>query len=352
MSYQALLAKAVDGNIPLSVLLELTYRCNLNCYYCYNDLASVGQPLSLAQYVSLFQDLRELGTLNLTFSGGEPLAHADFFTLGAKARALGFVIRVKTNGHALSGQMARRLLNEVDPFLVEISLHGATAATHERQTQVAGSFGRLLANLNRMRVLGLRVQLNAALTAWNEEEIEAMAALAQGLGMPLRWNTEITPRDDGDLAPLAIAPSTAAVVRLGELLAQRHAVGMETTVDADPPAPWGKYCGAGASGFTVDPWGNLYPCVQWRVSAGNLHRESVREIWRQSPTLRAVRVATEALTAAVRDQGPEVMRGWSCPALAGQAWQNRVALPDPFKTVHHRAQRPARAAGSGEGSIQ
>jgi mycofactocin biosynthetic radical S-adenosylmethionine protein MftC len=350
MSYQALVAKAVNGNIPLSVLLELTYRCNLDCYYCYNDRASAGQPLSVAQYVTLFRDLRELGTMNLTFSGGEPLAHADFFTLGAQARALGFVTRVKTNGHGLTPRLARRLREEVDPYVVEISLHGASAGTHERQTRVAGSFGRLLKNLKRLRELGLRVQLNATLTAWNESEIEAMSALAQELNMPLRWNTQVTPRDDGDRAPLGIAPSHQAVARLGELLAL--GLGTESSDESDPQTPWGKYCGAAASGFTVDPWGNLYPCVQWRVAAGNLHRASVREIWGQSATLRAVRARTEALAAAVKDEGPGVMGGWSCPALAERAGQIRVGLPDPFKTAEHRTQSAAAAAGSSEGSIQ
>ena len=314
MSYQALLAKAVNGNIPFSVLLELTYRCNLDCYYCYNDRTNGGRSLSVAQYVSLFADLRELATMNLTFSGGEPLAHPHFFTLGARARALGFVIRVKSNGHRLNGRLARRLLNEVDPFVVEISLHGASAATHERQTQVAGSFGRLLTNLEQMQVLGLRVQLNSTLTAWNETEMEAMSALAERMALPLRWNMQITPRDNGDRAPLDIAASPQAISRLRGLLEQRR--GTETTIDLDPPPPWGKYCGAGASGLTVDPWGNVYPCVQWRVPAGNLHRENVRDIWERSPALQAVRVHTEALAATVKARTAESTKEWFCPALA------------------------------------
>ena len=55
-----------------------------------------------------------------------------------------------------------------------MSLHGATAATHDRQTRVPGSFDRLLANLGELRPLGLRVKLNSTLTAWNEGEIEGM----------------------------------------------------------------------------------------------------------------------------------------------------------------------------------
>ena len=64
MRTQALLTKAVNGNIPFSVLLELTYRCNLDCYYCYNDRTNGGRSLSVAQYVSLFADLRRLATMN------------------------------------------------------------------------------------------------------------------------------------------------------------------------------------------------------------------------------------------------------------------------------------------------
>jgi hypothetical protein len=51
--------------------------------------------------------------LNLTLSGGEPLAHPDFFLLGSRARELGFVVRVKSNGHALRGAALRRLRDKV-----------------------------------------------------------------------------------------------------------------------------------------------------------------------------------------------------------------------------------------------
>src|SRR4029453_685417 len=98
----------------------------------YNDTALQGLPLSLPQYLRFFADLRDLGTMNLTLTGGEPLAHAEFFTLGRALREMGFLVRVKTNGHALRGRIAQRMLAEVDPFIVEISLHGATAAAPDR----------------------------------------------------------------------------------------------------------------------------------------------------------------------------------------------------------------------------
>ena len=150
--------------------------------------------------------------LNLVLTGGEPLAHPDFLRLGRRARELGFVLRIKSNGHALRGALARRIKEEIDPFVVELSLHGARAETHERQTRVPGSFERLLANIREMLALGFRLKLNSTLTAWNEGEIEEMHALADALGVRLNIGSEVSPRDDGDRNPLAISASPEGLV--------------------------------------------------------------------------------------------------------------------------------------------
>ena len=155
--------------------------------------------------------------LNLVLTGGEPLAHPDFLRLGRRARELGFVLRIKSNGHALRGALARRIKEEIDPFVVELSLHGARAETHERQTRVPGSFERLLANIREMLALGFRLKLNSTLTAWNEGEIEEMHALADALGVRLNIGSEVSPRDDGDRNPLAISASPEGLRRLFEL---------------------------------------------------------------------------------------------------------------------------------------
>jgi len=288
-------------NILFSALIELTYRCNLDCFFCYNDVGLRGVPLSAAKYIRLFEDLRDLGTMNLTLSGGEPLAHPEFFTLGRKARELDFVVRVKSNGHALRGRLARRLREEVDPFLVEISLHGASPEVHDRQTRVPGSFARLMSNLREMQALGLRLKLNCPVTKWNEHELGGMFALADELGVPLQPDPEISRRDDGDATPQQIAPSREGVERLLRIQEERALAhralrgksGTESIIMAAPVASApAKHCGAGSSSVTIDPYGNVYPCVQWRRHVGNLHRDSIKTLWSGSAELAEVRRLT------------------------------------------------------------
>jgi MoaA/NifB/PqqE/SkfB family radical SAM enzyme len=320
VSLARVVAAAWRENLLFSVLLELTYRCNLDCFFCYNDLGLRGEPLSREQYFQLLADLREMEVMNLTLSGGEPLAHPDFLALGARARELGFVVRVKSNGHALRGELARRVREEVDPFLIEVSLHGATAPTHDRQTRVPGSFDRLLANLRELRELGLRVKLNSTLTRWNEGEIEGMLALADALGLPLQVDPEVTPRDDGGREPLQVAPSREGVLRLFRLqFARGRGEVARGGDDGTVPVPVHKHCGAGSAGIAVDPYGNVYPCVQWRRPVGSLHRQRIGEIWQGSAGLAEVRELTVRAKERLGAEGPGSHLLNFCPGSAAQA---------------------------------
>ncbi len=223
MSYEQTLLRTRRDNVLFSVLVELTYRCNLDCFFCYNDLSLSGRQMRLSDYDRFFEDLCDMQCLHVSLSGGEPLAHPEFFPIARKARSLGFVTRIKSNGHGITRTVAERIRKEVDPFIIEVSLHGATENTHDRQTRVPGSFRRLLSNLEAMRRAGLRVKLNSTLTRWNETEASAMLELADSLALPLQFDPEVTPRDDGDRTPLAIAASREGLTRLYRAQAARAA---------------------------------------------------------------------------------------------------------------------------------
>jgi MoaA/NifB/PqqE/SkfB family radical SAM enzyme len=321
MSYSSTVKRTWNENRLMSALLELTYACNLDCVFCYNDLSARGKRLSLDQYEALLEDLASLGVLNLSLSGGEPLAHPHFFEIAGRARELGFVIRLKTNGHAVGEQVARRIREEVDPFIVEVSLHGATPKTHDRQTRTNGSFERLIRNVRGMAALGTRVQLNSVLTRWNEHEVEAMLALSEELGVRLQIDPEVKPKDDGDRSPLALeatedgqARYRAALLALGE----RDGTTMRSAVDVRKKAMAGteKHCGAGSNNIAIDPYGRVLPCVQWRLPVGNLHEGRITEIWRRSTALEEVRETTKDVRRELRRFGDAEHAARFCPGAA------------------------------------
>ena len=68
---------------PLSALLELTYACNWRCVFCYNPRHHDKRRLDGDEWRVVIDDLRELGTLNVTLTGGEPLTHPQAFEVMA-----------------------------------------------------------------------------------------------------------------------------------------------------------------------------------------------------------------------------------------------------------------------------
>ncbi|WP_457665272.1 radical SAM/SPASM domain-containing protein [Thiolapillus sp.] len=321
-----------DENILFSVLLELTYSCNLDCSFCYNEKELQGRTLSRDRYLELFRELRDMGVFNLILSGGEPLAHKDFFLLGAEARKLGFVIRIKSNGHALHTVTARRLKEEVDPFSIEISLHGACADTHDRQTRVPGSFDQLIKNLHTLKSLGLRFQLNSVLTCWNEQEIEAMYALADKFEVPLQFDSQVTPRDNGDPSPLELSPSKAG---LRTLLKHQHQLASQMqTETAELSHQTRTYCGAGTSTIAIDPVGNVFPCVQWRQAIGNIQQQRMQQIWQNNAELNSIRDNNAKARTNVLDQGGKATLGAFCPGVARLVSGDATAI---YPSVHLRS---------------
>src|SRR5712675_3263368 len=101
-------AKALKLNIPLSVQLDLTYRCNERCVHCYLDHDDHGE-MTTAEIKDVLEQLAEAGTFFLTLSGGEVLMRRDFFEILEYARELKFNVRIKTNGVMIRTSEARRM---------------------------------------------------------------------------------------------------------------------------------------------------------------------------------------------------------------------------------------------------
>ncbi len=96
---------------PHWLLAELTYRCPLHCVFCSNplDYARIRDELDTATWVTVMQQARALGAVQIGFSGGEPLLREDLEELVAEAHRLGYYTNLITSGVGLTAERARRL---------------------------------------------------------------------------------------------------------------------------------------------------------------------------------------------------------------------------------------------------
>ncbi len=100
-----------DHPIPLWLVAELTYRCPLHCPFCSNpvDFSRMSAELSTTEWFRVLAEAREMGAVQLGFSGGEPLARKDLEELVAEASRLGFYTNLITSGVGLTETRIRAL---------------------------------------------------------------------------------------------------------------------------------------------------------------------------------------------------------------------------------------------------
>ena len=315
---------------PLCASLELTYRCNWRCVFCYNPRRHDRRPLSAAEWCAVLDDLRALGTLYAALTGGEPLVHPEFLALARAVRERAFALRILTNGALVTEALAEEIA-ALRPMAVELSLHGAKAETHDRATATPGSFDAMLRGLDRLLRRNVGVVLKTPLTHLNEAEMAGMRRLADDRGVPWRIDPVLTPRDDGDTGPLAYRASPEATERVFRELAALGQLPQEERTEG------GTNCGLGRTTVAFDPEGNVFPCLQWRrAPLGNVRDTPLREMWAGS----AERLLAASVARAANDRLVEAGGALAsfpfCPALALQR------TGDPLQPdATHRAQAEA-----------
>jgi radical SAM protein with 4Fe4S-binding SPASM domain len=288
---QLIAVKAEQRRTPLNMHLELTYRCNEQCVHCYcvvehgKEAEAAKRELTYAEIERLLDQLAEMGALYVTFSGGEVLVRHDFFDIVEHARRRGFVYRVYTNGIGLTEERARRLA-ALEPLTVELSIFSADPAVHDAITRVPGSFKRLIAAVHRLKAQGVRVSLKPVVMKPNAGDLGAVRALARDLDVFTHvFTCEVSPRIDGDIhGPSRYQLSEdelLEVLRSDALTKEAH-----EDVFTGPPEEVARQrttCGPAVNGGCIDPYGNVFPCIAFRMPMGNVREKSFRDIWEGPP---------------------------------------------------------------------
>ncbi len=105
---------------PVLVQMVVTRRCNLSCGYC-NEFDEVSPPVEFAVLKRQIDHVAALGTVVLTFTGGEPLLHPQLDELIAYAVGKGIVVTSITNGYPLTRTWIQRL-NAAQLSFLQISI--------------------------------------------------------------------------------------------------------------------------------------------------------------------------------------------------------------------------------------
>jgi radical SAM protein with 4Fe4S-binding SPASM domain len=286
--YRRIIAKEWNRGRPLSANFELTFRCNLKCEFCYNVDDPASRELTTPQILDTIRKLSDLGILYCALTGGEPMVHPDFWTIARAVKKGNMALRVYTNGCYIDEAAAERFAGEVRPLEIEISIHGSTSEVHDRLTGMRGSLDQALRAIRLLRERDVRVILKTPITRHNQHQVWDIHGLGRELDVPVTFDPVVTPRDDGDTEPLRLQATPEFLKKFWSEEWKELRGGQ--SVSPTDHTQISSNCGTGRTTVAIDPYGNIYPCVQWRRKAGNvLEVESLADLWVTSSVLKTVR---------------------------------------------------------------
>lgn len=330
LSLGDLFEKAYKNRQILYAFFEITYKCNFACKFCYNPVHRKGKeeqrervpqkesPLTVEEYAQIFDKLKKGGVLFLTLSGGEPLSHPHFFDILEEAKKRAFCVRVFTNGTLIDANVAKKL-KENGLFCAEISIYGSDKDSYEETTGRGEGFEKVINAIRFLKNEGILVYLKCLLTKITEKKMDEIQQIADDLSVILRWDPVISPSEDGFDYPLKFRASNEALKRL--FSDEKFKVGSSPFDRGEGES----ICTIGRISVTIDPFGNIHPCPQWKEILGNVRRDDIFEVWKNSERLKEIVSISEKIPEELKKSTRAYNYCFQCPA------RSRLLFNDPLK---------------------
>jgi AdoMet-dependent heme synthase len=298
---------------PNHPVWEVTNACNLRCKQCH---ASAGQPLpgelDTGEARALLDGIARIGEFRmLALAGGEPLVRPDIIELTAYARSLGLEISIATNGTLLTPELAREF-KKMGVANIAIGLNANDEAIHDQVTGVPGSFARSKKAVYATLEAGMNLQINTTVMKETRPAIPGLLDFASEAGAQIVLLYQLVPEGRGEEEmELSMKEYRALTALVADKQKKNRAI-IEPTCS---PQYWAylinektdhhgrqppklemklaeslfKGCIAGSGLCYVKPDGEVWPCPFVPLSAGNVHSQSLEDIWYHSELFNSLR---------------------------------------------------------------
>lgn len=301
---------------PFLVIWELTQACDLACVHCRACAIEKRCPseLTTEEGFRLLDEIRSFGDPLMVFTGGDPLKRPDMLPLLQRSVGLGLRNTVTSSATPLLTERAIEGFRECGVARMAISLDGPDAASHDGFRRVDGSFARTMFALEYARKIGLPSQVNTTVTRHNLGRLDEPAQLVQCFGAKL-WSVfflvatgrasaseDLTAGEYEEVfrflydlsktIPFDLKTTEAQHYR--RYVAQRRkADGNGDAVRQAMPEVIRRQAGINdGKGFVfVSHLGEIYPSGFLPLAAGNVRRDSLTAVNRESPLFRTLRDA-------------------------------------------------------------
>jgi len=229
---------------------------------CYNPVnRAAGIEMSSQEIKHSIDLLTDRGCIWLTFTGGETFLRTDFFEFYPYAMKKGLICSIQSNGTLITKEIALKL-SDNPPYILDISVYGASRQTYEAVTGVAKGFDACLGAIDNLLKVGIKPILKTTVIKQNKDDIPAIRAFADARGLDYVYDPQIHPRIDGDKSPQSLRISPQEAAEISFMNEKYHKSWQEyLQVHINQPRPKELViCSAARDGLWINPYGVLRIC--------------------------------------------------------------------------------------------
>ncbi|MGM9529143.1 MAG: radical SAM protein [Phascolarctobacterium sp.] len=265
--------------IPFSATIEVTDTCNLKCIHCYRGAENVSY-WNEEHFIEVLRELKSLGTMNLTLTGGEPFTNPDFCKFLEISNSLGFVVSIQSNLLLINDDIinALRRSNVSD---VSVSLYSTIEKEHDYITNCPGSMKRTMNNINLLVQNGIHVSLNSPIMRYNKNAMTGIKKYANSLGIDVNFALKIIPSQVKNKKVENYNIFNAEFIRAAINNKDINLYKSELEL-IRVTKPRKRYCQTGFRSITFDAQGNMLICNAYRKQCGSLTNSDVKSLWYHS----------------------------------------------------------------------
>ena len=304
---------------PPVVVWNFTNRCNLKCKHCYQDAGRklLGE-LTLEQRLDVVEQLAEQDVFSIAYSGGEPLMDKDLWAVVERGAKHKLYQSIATNGTLIDPRVAEHIA-DCGVNYVEISLDSTDPQVHDTFRGIPGLWERTVTGIkNAVTQEGFQVGIAATITQINFPELEELIQFTKDIGADKFYafnfipagrgkaimDMDLSPQQreemlnilydhfqKGDMSCMTTAPQYARVCMM-----QGNADRIPTSHYSEARGRKAKMlaefiggCGVGRAYCSIQPDGEVTPCVFMPIPVGNLREHKFADIWANSPILKQLR---------------------------------------------------------------
>ena len=280
---------------PISVQVEITEACNLDCIHCYNHWRDKSKPfcannLDKVKMNRVVDSLIEAGVSSVTLTGGEPLLFWNILPAAIqKMISSGINVGLNSNLCLLTDEMATALKQSGLKHIL-VSVLCGKEEVHDSITGRKGSWQKTIDGIKKARKFDFRISSNTVLMKPNRPYLRETAKLMKELGVSSFCATKASPALNSRNFEDLILSRDELRDSLDELIKIKEEFKISVDIlecyplcligNIDKYSPFTRHsCTAGITTCTIGPSGDVRPCSHADMTYGNMFQTNLLDIW-------------------------------------------------------------------------